>query len=64
MRIDAVKLKTAMEESGTGRLRLAYVAGFKSSQRIYQLETDGGEVNINIVAAMAKEMKVKPEQLI
>lgn len=63
MKIDAARFKAAMEASGKGRVRLAEVAGFRSTNRIFQLETDGGEVNINIVAAMAKEMKVKPEEL-
>ncbi len=63
MKVDAVKFKAAMEASGKNRVRLAEVAGFRSTARIFQLETDGGEVNVNIVAAMAKEMKVKPEQL-
>jgi hypothetical protein len=63
MRIDAVKFKAAMEASGKSRIRIADVAGFRSTNRIFQLETDGGEVNINIVAAMAKEMKVKPGDL-
>jgi len=63
MKIDPVKFKAAMEASGKGRARLAEVAGFKTTNRIFQLETDGGEVNINIVAAMAKEMKVKPVEL-
>lgn len=63
MKIDPTKFKVAMEKSGKGRVRLAEVAGFKSTQRIFQLETDGGEVNINIVNAMAREMKVKPNEL-
>lgn len=64
MRIDPVKFKKAMVDSGKSRARLADVAGFRSTQRIFQIETDGGEVNLHIVAAMAKEMKVKPEDLI
>ena len=63
MRVDAVKFKAAMEASGKSRVRLAEVAGFRSTNRIFQLETDGGEVNINIVIAMAKELKCKPADL-
>jgi len=60
MKIDAVKFKKALEESGKTRAQIAVAAGYSTSTRITQLEKDGGEVNANIVAAMAKEMKVKP----
>ena len=63
MKIDPAKFKAARLAASTSRLRLAAVAGFSTTTRISQLETHGGEVNINIVTAMAKEMKVKPADL-
>ena len=63
MKILGAKLAAARESAGITRSDLA-VAADLSHVRIWQIETsDFSEVNVNIVSAMAKKLKTKPEDL-
>lgn len=64
MKIDGVKLKEAREREGMSLVDVAAIAGFKSSERIRQLEADGGEMNPHVLKAIAKGLKCKLEDLV
>lgn len=64
MKIDGNKLKAAREQALITRSDLAKIAGL-THVRIWQIEQVDivANVNDNIVAAMAKELRVKPAEL-
>lgn len=56
MRVCGPRLKAARLKAGLNHVQLAVAAGYASTQRIYQLELNGGIINDNIGKAIAKAM--------